>query len=190
MNDLKAALRIVAWAAHGVAALVLALLCFQSPAMTLFCIVPGALIGCASVAAMRGRPVTLYCAFGALMGLAFWLGVSSVNQRDFIGLIILIVLAAGVVWMLQQPNWASVIFAGLMALLILGLSILQYRYRHQVSVVDAETIRRSFLTTLGVVSVGLLYLGHGFAEVLLQPSRRPRRKKRRKVDADLSEPEA
>ena len=157
--------------------------------MTLFCLIPGALIGCASVAAARGRPIPLYCAFGLLMGFTFWMGVSSVNQSDFLGLIFLLVLAGGVVWSLQQPGWPSVAFTTVITLLLLGMVILQYRNRHLLIGVDANMVRRTLVTALGVLAVGLLYLGVGFAEVLVQQGRKRKRLKRRPVEVDAEESE-
>src|SRR5438876_8573482 len=71
MDDLKATLRIVGLVLHVLAAAVLVLLFLKTGGMTVFCVVAGALIGCASVPVRPGRPITVYTAFGLLMGYAF-----------------------------------------------------------------------------------------------------------------------
>src|SRR5438132_10376767 len=104
MNDLKRALPIIGYVFHGVTALALVLLFLKTGGMTVFCVVAGALIGCASVAVRPGRPVTLYVAFGLLMGYSFWMGASAISQQSYLLLVFLLVLAGGALWLLEQPR--------------------------------------------------------------------------------------
>jgi hypothetical protein len=183
MGDSKTILWWVAIGLHCLAAGALVLLVFQTRAMAVFCIVPGALIGAASVPAVRGRPISLYAAFGVLMGYSFWALASAVNQREpILGLLALLV-AAGAVWLLKAPGWPSVIFSGVAILLCLGLVALNYRWARDLRDSDLEHTRKSAITTFGFLTLGLAYAGIGFAEVSQKDDRgaaRGRRKKRRR----------
>jgi hypothetical protein len=180
MSHLKATYKAIAIGTHVLAAIALVLLFLKTGGMTLFCVVPGVLIGCASVAARPGRPVTLYAAFGVLMGYAFWMAVSAVNQHDVLSLVPVALVVVGAAWLLQTPRWPSALFTAVAVLLSLGLAVLQYRHRHDVGGFDPEQVRRGALTSLVVLALGLVYLGLGFAEATLQePRQRPRAVRRR-----------
>jgi hypothetical protein len=179
MSDSKATLRVIALVVHPLAAIVLLLLFFKTWGMTVLCVVPGVLIGCGSVAARPGRPVTLYAAFGVLMGYAFWMGASAVSQGAIVAFVPILLLVAGALWLLQQPSWPSAIFAGVVVLLCLGLALLEYRQHPEFMEYDPELIRRSALTSFVVLSLGLVYLALGFAEASLQAPRKAKRATRR-----------
>jgi hypothetical protein len=170
---------IVAVFAHGAAAIAMAVLVIlPTRAMALYCIVPGVLIGCTGVAALRGRPITLYAAFGVLMGYVFWYFVSAVNQGEFVVLIPILLLAAAVTWLLHSPDWPSVIFTGVVILLLVGLTLLMYRQRTQLD--DPERVVSTTATGLVMLCVGLMYVGVGFWEESLRRSKKSLRKKRRR----------
>jgi hypothetical protein len=177
MNN-KAIFQVVALGVHLLAAAVLVLLFLQTGGMTVFCVVAGALIGCASVPARPGRPVTLYVAFGVLMGYAFWMAVSAVNQRAVLSLVPVVLLVAGAVWLLEAPRWPAALFTGVAVLLSLGLAVLQYRQRHDTDY-DPEYVRHSAVTSLVVLSLGLVYLGLGSAEAMWREPRKAKRGGRR-----------
>lgn len=181
MSNTKATLRAIAIGVHVLATITLVLLFLQTGGMTGFCVVAGVLIGCVSVPARPGQPVTLYVAFGVLMGYAFWTGASAVNQRDLLALVPVLLLAAGAAWLLQAPSWPSVLFTGSAVLLSLVLAVFQYRHRNDPHDFDPEHIRRSAVTAIVVLTLGLVYLGLGFAEAMMQESRKAKRKVRRAV---------
>ena len=175
MNDAKSLLWIGALVAHAATAVTLLILVLQAPAMALFCLVAGALIGCAGVPTVPDRPVTVYTAFGVLMGYGFWVAVSAINQRVPLSLLPALLLVTGAVWLLKQPSWPSTLFCVAAVIFIVGLAILQYRGRHEADDFDQDHIRRSALISLIVPSVGLVYVGLGFAQYSLG---KPRKKKR------------
>jgi len=180
MSDLRPTLRILGFALHVVAAGVLVLLFLKTGGMTVFCVVAGALIGCASVPARPGRPITVYAAFGLLMGYAFWMGASAISQGNFLLLLFLLVLAGGAVWLLEQPRWPAALFTAIMVLFLLGLAAVQYRHA-DLSDYDPTLVRHTALTTLMVLGLALAYIGLGCAESsFLEPanSKRPARRKR------------
>jgi hypothetical protein len=178
MSNRKTIFITIALAVHLLAAIALVLLFLKTGGMTVFCVVAGALIGCASVAARPGRAVTMYVAFGMLMGYAFWMGASAISQRAFLELVVLLLLVGGVVWLLQDPRWPSALFSGVVVLLCLGLAVLQYT-RREFSEYDPELVRRSVLTSYVVLGLGLVYLGLGLAETALQKAHKARRLVRR-----------
>jgi hypothetical protein len=175
MGQKHAVLHAVTIGVHVLAAGALGLLLLKTGTMGVFCVGSGALIGCAAVPARPGRSPTLYIAFGVLMGYAFWTGVSAVNMGVFFYLIPALLLGVGAAWFLEQPGWPSVLFTGIMDLLIGGLVALELRYRPPGDVVDPEHLRRSTLTSGVVLSVGLVYLVLGFIEAMLG---KPKKKKR------------
>ena len=77
----------------------------------------------------------------------------------------------------------AALFTSVVVLLCLGLAALQYRYRYEAVDFDPEFIRRSALTSLVVLSLGLVYLGLGFAEASLrEPHKGKRRVKRPRAE--------
>jgi len=189
VNNNKLALQIIAVVVHLLAATALVLLFLKTRGMTLFCVVPGVFIGGSSVLARPGRPITVYVAFGVLMGFVFWLSASAVNMRSFLDLVFVLLVVGGAVWFLQVPSWPSASFAAAVALLYLGLSIAEYRHPAESLYFDDAHLRRGALTSIVVLTIGLVYLGLGFAEVSLEGMNKPNRKPRRKVrpPADLDE---
>jgi hypothetical protein len=185
MGSRKAKFQIAGLIVHLISAIALLLAFREAGGMVAFCVVSGALIGCGAVPARPGRPVTLYAAFGLLVGFAFWLFVSAVNQREFLVVIPAALLATGAVWLLQEPGWPPVLFTGVVALLCLGLVGLQYQHRYDLDGLDPETARRNALTTLVVLTVGLVYLALGFAEASL---RKARKKVRRAIRTPVDPP--
>jgi hypothetical protein len=175
MSDLKRAFRIASIAAYVIAAIALALTFKETRAMTGFCVVAAVLIGCGSVPARPGRAVTLYGAFGVLVGHAFWLFVSGINQGMYLILIPAVLMAVGAVWMMQEPTWPSVIFLGAAAALNLALAGLEYQNRFDAALADPDTIRRSALTSTVVLVVALVFLAVGFTEFLMLKAARAKR---------------
>ncbi len=173
---------------HCVAAGVLVLMLVKLTNMTAICVIPAALIGCASVPAVRGRPVNLYVGFGLLMGLSFWMLLSAVNERAFLALFPMLLLAAGAVWLLQQPSWPSLIFTGVAIVLSLGLAMMMYHQDPDFLDSLPDRARKSALTSFGVLFLAASYSGLGFAENYfreLDRSARSRRRKRRRPRRDL-----
>jgi hypothetical protein len=179
MSNTKTALLIAAIVVHILAAVALVILFFKTGGMTVFCVVAGTLIGGLSVAARPGRPITLYIAFGVLMGYVFWMGASAISQSAFLELLILVLLAAGAVWFLQDPRWPAALCTAVLALLLIGLAAVQFRQALQFIEYDPELIRRSALTSLVVLAIGLMYVGLGFAEASLQGPPKAKRARRR-----------
>jgi hypothetical protein len=177
MSNLKASLFAAALIVHVLAAVAIALAFLETRAMTGFCVISGALIACGGAAAEPGRPITLYAAFGTLMGYAFWLAVSTINHRAFLYVIPVVLLAIGAVWVLQNPSWPSVLFGGVTAVLCLALTGLEFQHRFDADRADPDSIRRSALTTLVVLTIGLVYLAVSFGEVSLRKTRRKPRKR-------------
>lgn len=170
-------------AAHAVAVVVVMALFLQTQAMTAFCAVAAALIGCGSVSSVPGRSVALYAAFGALMGYAFWISVSAIHQHEYLALVPAVLLITGCVWFLQELRWPSLLFATCVAVLMLGMAVSSYRYPYDVDGWEPDEVRRSAVTAIGVVSVGLIYLIVGFTEVMLVDSRQSKRRRRRNTPA-------
>lgn len=179
MNEGKKIFLAVTLGIHVMATLALVLLYFKTGIMTGFCVVAGALIGCVSVPARPGRPVSQYVAFGVLMGYVFWMGVSAVNQRDFLILVPVVLLAAGAAWWLQAPREPATVFTGIVVLLFLGLAVLQYQQPHHAGGFDPDRVRRSGVTSLGILGIGLVYLALGTAEALMRQPRKTKRARRR-----------
>jgi hypothetical protein len=95
MADLLPKLRAATWVIHGLAAVALAVLFSKTGAMAGWCIFPGLLIACASVASSPGRPLTFYAAFGALMGFSFWEAVGEIRTGHYLELLPALLLIAG-----------------------------------------------------------------------------------------------
>src|SRR5262249_13008917 len=127
------------------------------------------------------RPITLYIAFGLLMGYSFWMGASSISSRNFLFLVFLLVLAGGAVWLLEQPRWPAALFTTIIVLLFLGLAVVHYRHAEETEY-DAKLIRDTQLTTIVVLSLGLIYAGLACVESFLEPpkSKRIARGKKRR----------
>jgi hypothetical protein len=179
MSDTKATLRVLALVIHVLAAITLVVLFFQTWGMTVFCVVAGALIGCASVPARPGQPITLYTAFGLLTGFAAWMCVNAVNQGVFWLLVPVLLLAIGAAWLLQDPGWPPVLFTTVLVLVGLALAVLQYRHRNDPSDYEPELLRRTALTSFVMLSLGLVYLVLGFAEASVRKSAKTTRGRRR-----------
>lgn len=171
---------IVAVSVHVLAAAALAVLVIlPTRPMALFCIVPGALSGCAAVAALRDRPVTLYVAFGVLMGYVFWQVASAVNQGQYLDLIVACLLAAGAAWLLYSPDLPAVLFTGILVVLLAALTLAFYHQRNDWD--DPERIRRSAINGIVVLGTGLVYVSLGFYEASLRRKEaRARRRRRRR----------
>jgi hypothetical protein len=192
MSNLKSAFRIASIVVYIIAAVAFAFLYRETSAMTGFCVVAAVLIGCGSVPARPGRPVTLYGAFGLLVGHAFWLFVSAINQGMYLGLIPAVLTAVGAVWMMQNPTWPSVIFSGAVGVLNLALAGLQFQHRFDATLSDPDTIRRTVLTSVVVLVVGLVFLAVGFTEMVMLKAAKSKRAARsadaaraRRVDYEL-----
>src|SRR5262249_59518329 len=115
------------------------------------------------------------------------MGVSAVNQADFLRLVLVVLLAVGAVWLLQSPSWPAAVFTGVMVLLSPGVADLQYRHRDDWGAFDPDQVRRGAITAFGVLSVGLVYLGLGFADVLVRQSQKGKRGVRRRARARVEE---
>ena len=179
MSVSKATFRWIAIVLGIIGAALLVLLMIKMPGMALFCVVPGALIGCACVPTLPGRPITLYVAFGIFMGYVFWLCASIVNQGAWLALLPVLLLATGAVWLLQLPSWPSAIFTVVAGLFSLGLAVVLYATRHQVIAEDPEQVRMSALVSITMLALGLAFSGLGFAEALATKPRFKKKKKRR-----------
>lgn len=178
MSKLKTNFRIASIAVYVLAAIALGLTFRETRAMTGFCVISAVLIGCASVPARPARPVTLYGAFGLLVGHAFWLFVSGINQGFYLSLIPAVLMAVGAVWMMQNPAWPSVIFLAVVDVLHLAIAAIQYQFRYDAEHSDPETIRRSVLTSVVVLVSGLAFLAVGFTEELLRKKAKAQRASR------------
>jgi hypothetical protein len=178
MNNRKEILRAVAVAVHVLAAAAFVLLYLKTGGMTVICLVSAVLIACASVPARPGRPVTHYMAFGVLTGYAFWVCVAAVHRRDFLSLVPAVLLIAGAAWWLQAPCWPATLFAGTAVVVSLGLAVLQYQYPLEPGF-DPQRVRRAAITSLGILSVGLVYLGLGTVEAMWRAPRKAKRIGRR-----------
>ncbi len=176
----KALFRWVTLAAHVVAAAAVVLTFLQTRAMTGFCVVAATLIGCGSVNSVPGQSVSTYAAFGSLMGYAFWISVSAINQGEYLALVPAALLVAGSVWFLQATQWPSFVFAACVAAVMLAVAVSSYRQPYDVDGWEPDEVRRSAVTSIGVVSVGLMYLFVSRAEAVLVNTRKPKRKQLRK----------
>jgi uncharacterized membrane protein len=178
MTDLLPKLRVASWVVLGLAAIALALLLGKTGAMAGWCIFPGILIACASVAASPGRPLMLYAAFGDLMGFAFWLGVSAINAGQYLDLLPALLLLVGVSWFLREPEWPSFIFTGVVVALCLGLMAYLYSHRFDLSHSDLELTVRVVNTSVVMLVVGAVFLAVGFIEVKLKKAVKRKKKSR------------
>ena len=170
-------------ASHAVAVAVVVLLFRQTQAITAFCAVAAILIGCGSVSSVPGRSVSLYAAFGTLMGYAFWISVSAIHQHEYLALVPAVLLITGCVWFLQELRWPSFLFTASLAVWMLVTAVSSYRNPYDVDGWEPDEVRRSAVTSVGVVSVGLMYLVVAFTEGMLVGPRQPKRKRRRDTDA-------
>ncbi len=175
MADLLPTLRVATWVVHASAAIVLAALLATTGVMAGWCVVPGALIACAAVSASPGRPVTLYAAFGALMGFSFWQGVSSIHSGHLLGVIPSVLLIAGASWFLREPGWPSFAFTGVVVALWAVLLAWFHDKRFELDNTDPADAIRIVRTSVVVLSVGAVYGIVGFAEVLLGRARRKKK---------------
>jgi hypothetical protein len=178
-----AVVQVLAIVMHVLAAAVLVVLAaLPTRPMALFCLVPGVLTGCVIPAVLRNRPVTLYAAFGVLMGYAFWDLASSINQGHFLDLLAVCILAASTAWLLQQPSWPPLLLTEIMGSLLIGFNLLAYSQRFDWT--EPEYIARSTGTALGILCTGMLYGALGFWEASLRglppKPRENRSRKRRK----------
>jgi hypothetical protein len=178
MGDLMAKFRVATWVVHGLAAVVLLVLFSKTGVMASWCIVPGLLIACGSAASIPGRPLTLYAAFGAVLGLSFWLAVSAINQGFYLNLIPVLLLIVGVSWLLREPEWPSAIFTLVAIALELGITAMIYTNRDDIRDVEPEMIIKSLSTTTTMLFVGAVYATVGFAEILLLKKARKKKKSR------------
>ena len=117
------------------------------------------------------------------MGYAFWIGVSAIHQREYLVLIPAVLLITGCVWFLQELRWPSFLFAASLAVWMLVTAVTSYRNPYDIDGWEPDEVRRSAVTAVGFVSVGLMYLVVAFTEGLLVDSRKPKRKRRRDSDA-------
>jgi hypothetical protein len=179
MSARRSWIRPLTLAAHAVAFTVAVPLFIQTRAMTAFCAVAAILIGCGGAGTVPGRSVSTYAAFGALMGYAFWISVSAIHQHEYLALIPAVLLVTGCVWFLQELRWPSFLFAVCLATVLFGLAVSSYRHPYDVDGWEPDEVRRSAVTSMGVIGVGLVYLVVAFADVTLVEPRQPKRKRRR-----------
>src|SRR5262245_37256969 len=103
VNDAAAILRFLALILHGVAGCAALGLVSMTGAMAVVCLVIAVLTGCATAAALRGRPITLYVAFGLVIGHSCWVLISAVSRGNPLWLITMLPAAVTVVWLLTAP---------------------------------------------------------------------------------------
>jgi hypothetical protein len=172
---------------HCLAVVVIGILFYATGAMTGWCVFPAALIGCASVPAVPGRPIPLYAGFGLFMGLSFWTLISGLKQLDVLVVLLALVMTAGSAWLLRAPSWPAAGFTGAAVLLSLALSIVMLAQRPDWDDLLPDRARRSAITVIGVVSLASAYAGVGFAEIVVRDwraaARKLRKKKRRLLEA-------
>jgi hypothetical protein len=178
MQDFLAKFRVGTWIVHGLMAMVLLVLFAKFRMMAGWCIFPGLLIACGSTAALPGRPLTLYAAFGALLGISFWWAVSAINQGGYLELIPVLMVVVGASWLLHETDWPSAIFTIAAIALELGLVALVYANRHDILDVEPEHVMKSLATRTVMLLVGATYTIVGFAEVLLLEKARWMKKSR------------
>ena len=178
MADLLQKLRAASWGVHALAAVVVLVLALKTGLMAGWCVVPGFLIACGAAASVPGRPLTLYAAFGSILGLSFWTAVSAINQGFYLNLIPIILLIVGVSWLLRDPEWPSILFTMAAIVLELGITALIYSHRDDIRDVEPELVIRSLATTGTMLVVGAAYSAVGFAEVLALKKARRRNKSR------------
>jgi len=177
-------------ALHCVAAITVGLLFYATRGMTGFCVIPAALVACASVPAVPRRPINLYASFGLLVGFSFWAFVSALNQREWLGLLLPILLVAGAVWLLQAPGWPSLGFSGVIVALCLIMAAPMFSKRPDFDDPIPDRARKSAVTAFGILFLASAYSGAGFAEALFKTPGgpvRPRRKKKRRRRHDEDE---
>jgi hypothetical protein len=185
MQSRRAVLLIIGIGLHCSAVLIVAILIYATRMMTAFCIVPAALVACASVPAVPGKPINLYVAFGLFVGLSFWIVVSAINQGNWLSLFPPILLVAGGVWLLRAPSWPSLIFSAVTILLNIGLAVLMLSQGPDFDDPMPDRARKSAITSLGFLFLAVAYAGLGFAEALLRNAGGPgRRKKKRRRSAE------
>jgi hypothetical protein len=166
---------------HAVAVVVLAVLWWTDGGLALVFLVPSALIGAASVRAVAGRPVTLYCGFGLLLGFGFWTLISAVRYGDPLIGVAALLLLAGSAWVLNDPGWPSLIFTGVVVALLLAVTLWMIPYGDEIG--ESVRVRRMARLTFGVLTVGMAYACAAFAEIALpaqKSSPQPARKKKRR----------
>lgn len=178
---------------HAFALVIALLLMINNAAMALLCLVPGALIALGSWRSVPDRPLCLYASFGVLMGLSFWSSVCDMNRGDFLMVVPMVFLIAAVSWLLYDPNTGSIVTASVVVLLLILLAVLALVFPPEYPD-EIQPVRESALTVLGLLVMGLAYLGVGAAEVLspLKPvtkeapvKRKKRRPPLRRVDEDF-----
>jgi membrane-bound ClpP family serine protease len=178
MHNTRLIFLLISIALHCVAVIILAVLLYATGMMAVFCIVPALLVGCASVPALPGRPANLYAAFGLLIGFSFWNLVSAVNQRDWLAIMLVLLVVIGSVWLLRDSSWPSAGFAGVAILLCLGLGLFMLTRKPDFDDPVPDRARRSGLTAIGILLLASGYAGTGFAEVLVRKAAKKAKKKK------------
>ena len=148
-------------------------------AMLIFCLVVAGLIAPGSRAAVPGRPLTLYIAFGLLMGYVFWMGVSALNQQYWFLLILVLITAIGAAWVLQHPGVPSLIYTEIAILVSIAIAIQLFRAKPDFSDPVPDRERQTGITMMIMLVIGMLYTALGVTEALEGQSRPTRSKKPR-----------
>ena len=186
MADLLDRFRVATWGLHGVVAVVLVVLLAKTGVMAGWCIFPGLLIACAGASASPGQPLTVYSAFGALMGFSFWEAVGEIHSGHYLELIPALLLLVGASWFLREPEWPSFLFSVVMVALWLALLAWIWDRRFELADTDPDDAIKKVRTSVVVLVVGMAYLAAGLAQVKLGRSRR--KKKSRAIRTPVDPP--
>jgi hypothetical protein len=156
---------------HCLAVIVIGLLFYATGGMTGWCVIPAALIACASVPAMPGRPILLYAGFGLFVGVAFWLFISGLKQHDVITIVVALVLTVAGTWLLRDPSWPAAGFTAATLFMCLALAVGMCLQRPDYDDPIPDRGRRTGITTLGIACLASAYAGLGFSEIVVRESR-------------------
>ena len=164
---------------HVLALLVMVIVFQRTQAQTAFCVIAGILIGCGGAGAVSGRTLATYSAFGSLMSYVFWIGVSAINQGQFLALVPTLLLLIGCGWYFKDDGWPSFLFTLCVAVILFAMAVASYRDPFDVDGWEPDEVQRSAVTSMGVLGVGILFLALSFAEKNLSAPRLTKRKRRR-----------
>lgn len=155
-KSLATAVQLGSYVLHAVVLIAVIILTVQFPGKMIPFSVVGSLIGPASISTVKHRFAPLFVAFGLAFAPAFWMCVASINRRDYIELLVPLLLIAGVTWALQQPQWPAAIFTAVVVAVYLVVLGVEYSHRFNNDFLDANEVVREVSILAPLFSLTLL----------------------------------
>jgi hypothetical protein len=171
--------------AHVISAVAVGILTMQYPGPMIPVVVVGALISAASLSAIEHRIASLYVAFGLALGPAFWMVVSDVRMRFYLGTLPPILLVGAVAAALQRPGWIPAVFSAVAVVTMLLMNRDAYVHRFDNDFFEADHVVRAVVIISTLISLSLLELLCGVAIHEIPAPKAKRKKKAKRVAAEL-----